>query len=215
MNPQRRILPVLALLAGLAWMAAVLLVAANPKGLSLAGDLAYDRANRVHTLALLLLTLTAVLAYRTIRAEGLAGRRAATALVIGTVLMLAGNVISFWGALVAGQQSEQFWGGWVGWLTFLPGSLIMLGAFIGLARAARHWPEVDQGQRWAIGLVGVLLTVTTATWAVSPAVTLVPALLAAFALLTTGTAIAQAAGAAAPTGAPATSRVRRTAEPTG
>jgi hypothetical protein len=195
---QRRALPPLALLTGLAWMAAVLLVAANQKGISLAGDLAYDRANRVHTVALVFLLATAIVAYRTIRAGGLAGGTAAKVLVVGASLMLAGNTVSFWGALVVGQQSEQFWGGLVGWLIYLPGQLLMLGAFIGLARAASHWLDVSRAQRWSIGLVGLFLAITTATWAVSPAVTLAPAVLAAFALLATGTALAQAAGAGRP-----------------
>jgi hypothetical protein len=114
-------------------------------------------------------------------------------LVVGALLMLVGNAVSFWGALVVGQQSDQFWGGWVGWLTYLPGQLLLLGAFVGLARAARRWPNVGTIQRWSIGLVGLLLSITTATWAVSPAVTLAPALLAAFALLATGMAVAQVA----------------------
>jgi hypothetical protein len=207
MDRQRRTLPVLAVLAGLAWMAAVLLVAANPKSISLAGDLAYDRANRVHTVALVLLLATAIVVYRTVRAGGLTGGRAATLLVVGAVLMLVGNAVSFWGALVVGQQSEQFWGGWVGWLTYLPGELLLLGAAVGLALAARHWTNVSMLQRWAIGLVGVLLSITTATWAVSPAVTLVPAVLAAFALLAMGMAVAQAAGTDLPE--PATSGGQR------
>jgi hypothetical protein len=193
MDRQRRVLPVLAMLTGLAWMAAVLLVAANPKSISLAGDLAYDRANRAHTVALVLLLATAIVVYRTVRAGELPGGRAVTVLVVGAALMLVGNAVSFWGALVVGQQSDQFWGGWVGWLTYLPGQLLLLGAFIGLAGAARRWPNVSTLQRWSTGVVGVLLSVTTATWAVSPAVTLAPALLAAFALLATGMAVAQAA----------------------
>lgn len=195
MERQRRLLPLLAALTGLAWMGAVLLVAANPKGVDLAGDLAYDRANRVHTLALVLLLATVVVMHRMMRSEGLAGRRAAGALVIGAVLMLVGNAVSFWGALFTDGTSEQFWGGWVGWLTFLPGLLILLGAPIALARAARDWPDTSSAQRWSIGLVGLFLTLTTSTWAVSPAATLAPALLAAFALLVTGTAVADAAGA--------------------
>lgn len=193
MDRQHRALPILALLTGLAWLVAVLLVAAYPKGLSVAGDLAYDRANRVHTLALVLLLATAVVVYRAIRAAGLPGGRSVRLLVGGAALMVAGNTVSFWGALVVGRQSEQFWGGWVGWLTFLPGQLLLLGAFIALARTARLWPHVTSSQRWAMGLVGVLLATTTATWAVSPAVTLAPAVLAAFALLAAGTTIASAA----------------------
>ena len=194
MDRQSRALPALAMLTGLVWMAAVLLVAANPKSISLAGDLAYDRANRAHTVALVLLLALAVVVYRTIRAGALPGGRAAGVLVVGAALMLVGNAVSFWGALVVGQQSDQFWGGWAGWLTYLPGQLLLLGAFIGLARAARYWPNVSTIQRWSIGPAGLLLTITTATWAVSPAVTLAPALLAAFALLATGMAVAQVAG---------------------
>jgi len=192
-DTERRALPVLAMLTGLAWMGAVLLVSANLKDVSLAGDLAYDRANRVHTLALVLLLATAIVIHRNVRAYGLSGRRATTALVVGAVLMLAGNVVSFWGALVVGEQSDQFWGGWIGWLIYLPGGLVLLGAFVGLARAARHWPNVGTAQRWSIGLTGLLLSITTVTWAVSPLVTLAPAVLAAFALLTTGTTVARAA----------------------
>lgn len=199
MDTERRALPVLAMLTGLAWMGAVLFVSANLKDISLAGDLAYDRANRLHTLALVLLLATAIVIHRIVRAYGLSGGRATTALVVAAVLMLAGNVVSFWGALVVGEQSEQFWGGLIGWFIYLPGQLLLLGAFIGLALAARHWPNVGTAQRWSIGLVGVLLTITTDTWAVSPLVTLAPAVLAAFALLTTGTTVARAA---AGTGSP-------------
>jgi hypothetical protein len=190
---ERRALPVLALLTGLAWMAAVLLVSANHKGIDLAGDLAYDRANRVHSVALLFLLATAIVVYRTIRAGGLSGTRAAIVLVTGAALMLAGNVVSFWGALVVGEQSEQFRGGLVGWLIFLSGGLLVLGGFIALALAARSWPNVSRIQRWIIGVVGVFLSITTATWAASPAVTLGPAVVAAFALLAAGTAVARAA----------------------
>lgn len=193
MDTERRALPVLAMLTGLAWMGAVLFVSANLKDVSLAGDLAYDRANRVHTLALVFLLATAIVIHRTVRAHELSGRRATTALMVGAALMLVGNVVSFWGALVVGEQSDQFWGGWTGWLIYLPGQLLLLGAFIGLARAARHWPHVGPAQRWSIGLVGVLLSITTDTWAVSPLMTLAPAVLAAFALLTTGTTVARAA----------------------
>lgn len=193
MDTERRALPVLAMITGLTWMGAVLLVSANLKDISLAGDLAYDRANRVHTLALVLLLATAIVGYRTIRGASLPGRRAAMALVVGAALMSVGNIVSFWGALVVGEQSDQFWGGLIGWLIYLPGELLLLGAFIGLARAARHWPNVGTAQRWSTGLVGVLLSITTVTWAVSPVVTLAPAVLAAFALLTAGTMVARAA----------------------
>jgi hypothetical protein len=188
------------MLTGLAWMAGVLLVSAYPKELSPAGDLAYDRANRVHTLALVLLLATAIVVYNMIRAGRLPGPRAARVLIVGAGLMLVGNVVSFWGALVVGQQSDQFWGGLVGWLVYLPGELVVLGAFIGLARASRHWPKVSTAQRWSMGFVGVLLSITTVTWAISPAATLAPAVLAAFALLAAGTTIARTAAATSSVG---------------
>lgn len=200
MDRERHLLPMLATVTGIAWMAAVLLVAANPKGVSLAGDLAYDRANRVHTLALALLLATAIVAYRTIRTGDLAGRRSAGLLAVAATLMLVGNAISFWGALLTDGTSEEFWGGWAGWLTFLPGLVLLLAASIALARAARRWPDTTRTQRWSIWLAALLLAVTTDTWAISPAVTLAPALLAAFALLGMGTAVAQAAGAVDPSG---------------
>jgi hypothetical protein len=199
MDRIRHLLPALAAITGLAWMGAVLFVAANPKGIDLAGDLAYDRANRTHTLALVLLLATAILVERAIRTGALEGRRSARVLVIGAALMPVGNAVSFWGALVVGEQSDRFWGGWAGWLTYLPGELLVLGAFIALARAARSWPVVGRAQRWTIGSVGVLLSVTSVTWAISPAVTLVPALLATFALWAMGTAVANAATAGLPT----------------
>jgi hypothetical protein len=193
MGTERRLLPVLAAVTGLVWMVAVLLVAANPKGGGLAADLAYDRANRLHTLALILLLCTSVLVRRLVGGHELAGRRSADLLTAGAALMLAGNLVSFWGVLLTDGTSEQFWGGWAGWLMFLPGLVLLLGSAVGLALAARAWPGISRTNRWSIGLAGLLLTVTTSTWAVSPAATLGPALLAAFALLATGTAVAQAA----------------------
>lgn len=191
MEDNRRILPALATVTGLTWMAAVLLISANHKGTP-AGDGAYDWSNRLHTLALLLLLATVVAIHHTITARRLAGRRATLALVIGVGLMVVGNVLAFWGALFTDGSAEEFWGGSAGWVIFLPGSVLMLAGFIALALAARCWRGVDVARRWQIAGVGVLLTITTITWAGSPLLTLGPALLAAFALLATGTAVAQA-----------------------
>lgn len=191
MRQQRYVpLPGLASLTGLTWMAAVLLISANHKGIDPAGDLAYDWANRAHTLALVFLLATVITIYRTIGSRQLAGRPATTALVVGATLMLAGNALSFWGALFTDGTSEEYWGGWAGWLIFLPGTMLVLGGFIGLAMATRSWPGISTVRRWQIGSVGLLLTITTITWAGSPVLTLGPALLAAFALLATGTAVA-------------------------
>lgn len=192
MKDERYVLPALASVTGLAWMAAVLLISANHKGIDPSGDRAYDWANRAHTLALVFLLATVVAVHRTIRSRRLAGRRATTVLVVGVTLMLVGNTLSFWGSLFTDGTSEEFWGGWAGWLVFLPGTMLVLGGFIGLAMAARAWPGISTARRWQIGSAGLFLTITTITWAGPVVVTLVPALLAAFALLATGTAVAQA-----------------------
>lgn len=192
MRDDRYALPVLASVTGLAWMAAVLLISANHKGIDAAGDRAYDWANRAHTVALLLLLVTVLAIQRTLRARQLAGGRAATALVAGAVLMLVGNVVAFWGALLTDGTAEEFWGGVAGWVIFLPGSLLVLGGFIALAVAARSWSGTTTARRWQMASVGVFLSITTITWAGEPLVTLVPALLATFALLATGTTVAQA-----------------------
>ena len=192
MRTERYALPALASVTGLAWMTAVLLISANHKGVDPSGDLAYDWANRAHTVALVLLLATVIAIHRVLRARQLAGSRATTVLVVGATLMLAGNALSFWGALFTGGTSEDFWGGLAGWAVFLPGSMLVLGGFIGLAGAARSWPDISTARRWQIGSVGLLLTITTITWAGAVVVTLVPALLAAFALLATGSAVAQA-----------------------
>lgn len=192
MKDERYVLPALASVTGLAWMAAVLLISANHKGIDPSGDRAYDWANRAHTLALVLLLATVIAIHSTIRSRRLTGHRATTALVVGATLMLVGNIVAFWGALFTDGTAEEFWGGLAGWIVFLPGSVLVLGGFIGLAMAARSWPGISTARRWQIGSVGLFLTITTITWAGPVVVTLAPALLAAFALLATGTAVAQA-----------------------
>jgi len=192
MKNERRILPVVAGLTGLTWMVSVLLISANHKGITASGDVAYDWSNRAHTVAVLLLLATAVTMWRILRDAKVRGEHAALALVVGAALMLAGNVLSFWGTLFTGGTSEQFWGGWAGWLVFLLGGLLTVAGFIGLALAARQWAQVSLARRWQIGSVGLFLMATTITWAGSPVATLVPALLAAFTLLSAGTTIARA-----------------------
>jgi hypothetical protein len=143
----------------------LLLISANHKGIDSAGDVAYDWSNRAHTLALVLLLATVIAVHRSVRRRGLAGRRATGALVVGAALMLVGNLLSFWGALLTGGASEEFWGGWAGWLIFLPGGMLVLGGFVALAVAARSWEGISTARRWQIGTVGLFLVVTTITWA--------------------------------------------------
>jgi hypothetical protein len=49
MKNERSAVPALASVTGLAWMAAVLLISANHKGIDSSGDVAYDWSNRAHT----------------------------------------------------------------------------------------------------------------------------------------------------------------------
>jgi hypothetical protein len=70
--------------------------------------------------------------------------------------------------------------------------MLVLGGFVALAVAARSREGISTARRWQIGTVGLFLVVTTITWAGSPVLTLLPALPAAFGLLATGSAVAQA-----------------------
>lgn len=191
MKDERYVLPALASVTGLAWMAAVLLISANHKGIDPSGDRAYDWANRAHTLALVLLLATVIAIHSTIRSRRLTGHRATTALVVGATLMLVGNIVAFWGALFTDGTARSSGADWRDGLSSSR-DRCSCSATIGLAMAARSWPGISTARRWQIGSVGLFLTITTITWAGPVVVTLAPALLAAFALLATGTAVAQA-----------------------
>lgn len=157
----------LAIAAGAAWTIGVTLVAtqavSDPVG---AG---YDAANRFLTLSLVLLVSYAA-GLRTSPPGG--SRRGALVLVVGSVLMLVGNVLEFWAVLLSGSHTEKtavrlgesavFWGSPVGWFIFLPGLLTtvvaaaMLGRAIGGARGA------------ILAVLALTGLAATALWAMSP-----------------------------------------------
>jgi hypothetical protein len=181
----------LAVLAGVAWIAGVLLVAtqadSDPVGAR------YDAYNRVLTLALALLLASALAIRGRVREAGAPGGRALTVLVAGLALSLAGNALEFWGALAAGEEpsataerlglEDEFWGSFPGFLAFLAGGLLVVASLIAYAVRIGAWGRIPRPQRAAIGAGGVLMAASTALWAVSPAAALVPAVLFAFAWL--------------------------------
>lgn len=160
-------LPALAIATGALWCVGVTLVAtqavSDPVG---AG---YDASNRVLTLSLVLLVGYAVLLRRSPPGGS---RRGALVLVVGSVLMLAGNVLEFWAVLLSDSHTEKtavrlgeetaFWGSSAGWLIFLPGMLVTVAAAVLLGRAVG-------GLRGAVLVVLAVIGLSaTSLWAVSP-----------------------------------------------
>jgi hypothetical protein len=202
----------LTVLAGVAWIAGVLLVATQADSDPVGSR--YDAYNRVLTLALALLLASGLAIRGRVREAGAAGGRALTVLVAGLALMLAGNTLEFWGSLAAGAEAaataerlgleEEFWGSFPGFLVFLLGGLLVLASLIAYAIRIGAWAGISRLQRVAIGAGGLLMVASTALWAVSPAAALVPAVLFAFAWLLLATAAAglTSRAAAATTEAP-------------
>lgn len=169
MNRAPSLLP-LALAAGVAWAVGVTLIGTqadtDPVG---AG---YDLANRAFTVAPALLLWFALVLHR--QAVG-RHRLGATLLAGSAALMLAGNVLEFWGVLLSSGHTEKtavllgegsaYWGSGVGWIIFLVGGPLLLAAFVvlGLAAPGGRW------RRLATGATGLLASLSTALWAVSPA----------------------------------------------
>jgi hypothetical protein len=130
-----------ALLGGAAWL--LLAPAAELKRRDL---LSYDAYNRLVAVPLLLFTVALMLAPRALAARGLARAGLAVA-AAGAGLLLAGNVIEFYGGLLQdrpnayaayGSDQEPWIGSDVGWLIFLLGALVLLIggilAAVGMAR---------------------------------------------------------------------------------
>jgi hypothetical protein len=162
-----RTLSALAVATGALWTVGVTLVAtqadSDPVG---AG---YDAANRFLTLPLLLLVGYATL-LRTAPPGG--SRKGSMALVAGSVLLLAGNVLEFWMVLLTDLhtektalrlgESEAFWGSSAGWFLFLLGMLVTIGAAVVLGRAVGG---LRGGVLVVLAIVGLA---ATGLWAVSP-----------------------------------------------
>ena len=168
---------VLAAAAGAVWVLGITLVATqadtDPVG---AG---YDDANRVVTLASLLLFLSAVAARR--------GRRSrpGTTAVVGTALMLAGSALEFVvlpllggrpDALADREGTARSALSSIGFGVFAVGTLVLLVACVWLAVSLRSRGAAD---RVVIALTGPAVIAGTALWAVGPALAAVAASVAA------------------------------------
>ncbi len=157
----------LAVATGALWTLGVTLVAtqagSDPVG---AG---YDAANRVLTLSLVLLVGFAVL-LRTSPPGG--SGKGSMALVVGSVLLLAGNVLEFWMVLLSDLHTEKtalllgepeaFWGSAAGWMLFALGMLVTIAAAAMLGRAVGG---MRGGLLFVLAVVGLS---ATGLWAVSP-----------------------------------------------
>ncbi|MDZ5621611.1 hypothetical protein [Nocardioides bizhenqiangii] len=160
-------LSVLAVAVGALWVVGVTLVAtqagSDPVG---AG---YDAANRALTLPLLLLVGYAVL-LRT--SPPGASRKGPVVLVVGSVLLLAGNVLEFWMVLLSGLHTEKsaarlgepeaFWGSFAGWMVFVLGMLVTVAAAAMLGRA------IGGLRGWILVVLAIVGLSATGLWAVSP-----------------------------------------------
>ncbi len=157
----------LAVATGALWTVGVTLVAtqagSDPVG---AG---YDAANRFLTLSLVLLVGFAAL----LRSSPPGGsKKGSVALVMGSVLLLAGNVLEFWMVLFSGLHTEKtaarlgepeaFWGSFAGWMVFVLGMLVTIAAAAMLGRAIGG---LRGGVLFALAVVGLG---ATGLWAVSP-----------------------------------------------
>jgi hypothetical protein len=186
-------------LAGLAFIGGIMLVATQADSDPVGPN--YDMYNRVLTVGLALMFVAAVWIAREIRRGSRAGAKAARAVAVGFGLMLAGNVLEFWGSLATGTETEKtaerlghegaFWGSLLGWIVFLAGSITAAVALIIVARAARRW-GATRSQRWAIGASGPMQGAATALWAVGPLAAAVPAVAFAFGFLSLATAVVHA-----------------------
>ena len=174
-----------ALLGGAAW-----LLLAPAAELHRRDLLSYDGYNRLIAVPLLLFTVALVLAPQVLDARGLArtGLRVAAA---GAGLLVAGNVIEFYGVLLqdrpnsyaAYESGQEPWiGSDVGWMVFLLGALVLLiGGILAAVRMARarlrpRWvgvfaavlgPGVLFGNLFGLGpapLSALALAAYAATW---------------------------------------------------
>jgi len=152
---------------GALWTVGVTLVAtqavSDPVG---AG---YDAANRALTLPLLLLVVYAVL----LRSSPPGGsRKGSVALVVGSALLLTGNVLEFWLVLFSDLNTEKtavrlgepeaFWGSLAGWVVFVLGMLVTVAAAAILGRA------VGGRRGWSLVVLAIVGLSATGLWAVSP-----------------------------------------------
>lgn len=162
-----RTFSVLAAITGALWTIGVTLVATQAGTDPVGAE--YDATNRTLTLPLLLLVGYAAL-LRT-STPG-ASRKGPTVLIVGSVLLLVGNILEFWMVLLSDLhtektaarlgESEAFWGSFAGWMVFVLGMLVTVVAAVMLGRAVG-------GLRGGILVVLAIVGLSaTGLWAVSP-----------------------------------------------
>lgn len=173
---------VLAVVSALAWIGGVVLIATQAPSEPVGP--AYDAYNRVLTVALVLLVVVAI-GLRARLGSGLAS----TALVAGLILMLAGNALEFWGALLAGQPPSataqrlgvaEFWGSTPGFIAFLVGQAIATISLIVIGIRSWRRGRASAGEGALVAGSGIAMTASTALWALSAAAAAVPAILFGF-----------------------------------
>lgn len=160
----------LGLATGVAWTVGVTLIGtqadSDPVGRY------YDAYNQVFTVALvLLLAFALLLRHQSVGRE----RLGASVVTVSAILLLAGNVLEFWGAFVTGGLTEKtadrlgqdgaFWGSETGWFLFLPGQPLLLVGFVVLALGLR----TSRWRKAAIASAALAAGASTGLWAVSPA----------------------------------------------
>ncbi len=156
---------VVAVAAGLSWLVARGLIEWSTRDL-VGAPISYDAANRVATVAIVLLGLAVVGAVR--RAGGPSTRRARAALVVtvsGFALLLAGNVAEFWAVLLqdrpnafaAGEGQDVWIGSQIGWVVFVLGMLLATVGTVWLVRSGAGSP--DPPRWWTLTLGGTGLAV--------------------------------------------------------
>jgi hypothetical protein len=173
--------------------------------------LRYDDWNRVLLVPLVLLAV-AVLGLREVQLGRLSrwARRGAVLALAGAVLMAVGNVIEFWLVLlsdaevlaIADPRDLDVWiGSTVGWLLFLLGALVLLAGGVLLGIGTGRAGVLPSWLGFVVGLTSPLLLVAFTVWAISVAVTLVPALLLGAAWIVVGVELYRYSGGTSTGGA--------------
>lgn len=160
-NPgaSRSALAAAAIAGGALWAAL-----AVPAGLESTGGLSYDAFNRLLALPVLLMLVGLVGVYRVLVPACKLARTGFATLAFGFVLLLAGNIVEFWGSLVLDKvnahaaheagASEHWVGSDIGWMLFGPGMLISIVGGVLLALALRPL-SLPRGLKVFVGLIGV------------------------------------------------------------
>lgn len=157
-----------AVAAGVSWLLARALIewsTRDPAG----APMSYDAANRVATVAIVLLGLAVVGAVW--RTGGHPTGRAKAALgvtVAGFVALLAGNIVEFWGVLLqdrpnafSAAEGEDVWiGSQIGWMAFGVGMLLVVVGTVWLARSAALGSDPPTWWTLTLGGTGIAVLVS-------------------------------------------------------